>query len=794
MSETQVMQEQGQETRQLWKAPHSTIDSQAPLGLPSDQVFDESFVRYEVEYGVVMDQLSKIYKSWKSTIREYIANAESACMAVTKNKDRLDSAFYEPEIRIIYDPGQCMLQIEDNGIGLSKRMFLEVFRYFGRSRNAFDPTVSGMFGLGAKSFVMLVGDKGSMTLHTKSRETGECYKMYARKLGFDVLPYENRDYGTAFTFIHDAEMNRAEIVKTIREYAHYVRVPVYLTVIGNQSFTCEIKYDTYPYTSQYTVQPQGPELISMNSIESGIDRTEFDLLNDLKEGRYSRDHNHSTVRLSFSTEHYDFDGLFHFISDRLQDSRRSRIQMLLISMPTETVSLEGFHSGIVRIKSETGAGWLPRPTPDRERFEEKSRDLFLRQLHSDIVQRLPEVIGTMESFGDFFKLKENERTIWTHIHDSESWNKFLPERTRHVFDVLFTEIRGWKDRSRDRDSRISGYYGQNRPMQFVHQALRYAFSRGAFIYLAPENAPKSRTMREKARTAMDGGHLIIAGYTPPEDLRVAYGNVFHDLSEVRVEHEENLPDEVIVHGVRIKSTLFNEPCRHHERKSLDSLKSCKTKQAAAFGAQDNLLKYLDMLRLTSHTCPVMLFKASSAQIKWLKENTKILPIREYIEWAKKQVLMTSQGQMTVEEISRRNDAVLHSISRQAGMRLMRVLKNVLYVPLSDEDYFMLTAARCEDKTTASKPRIYQNILTPLNLPEPHHLRWVPDEMSERQALWAYAMFAVSSEKDLDAISSIISTAPIPHLMRIIDNIIKLQKENDPQPQLLAYLFASEATA
>ncbi len=38
-------------------------------------------IPYEIEYGVVMDQLSRIYKSWKSTILEYIANAESACMS-----------------------------------------------------------------------------------------------------------------------------------------------------------------------------------------------------------------------------------------------------------------------------------------------------------------------------------------------------------------------------------------------------------------------------------------------------------------------------------------------------------------------------------------------------------------------------------------------------------------------------------------------------------------------------------------------------------------------------------------
>ena len=101
------------------------------------------------------------------------------------------------------------------------------------SRNAFDPSVSGMFGLGAKSFVMLVGDKGSMVIHTKSRETGECYKMYARKVGFDVLPHEDRGYGTSFTFIHDSGFNKLDVVKAIGEFSRYVRVPVRFTISGN---------------------------------------------------------------------------------------------------------------------------------------------------------------------------------------------------------------------------------------------------------------------------------------------------------------------------------------------------------------------------------------------------------------------------------------------------------------------------------------------------------------------------------------------------------------------------------
>src|SRR5574340_1198472 len=82
----------------LWKSPTSVTDTQKPIKRKTAN-FDSNFIPYEIEYGVVMDQLSKIYKSWKSTIREYIANAESACISASK----LDPD-YRPEINITYNP------------------------------------------------------------------------------------------------------------------------------------------------------------------------------------------------------------------------------------------------------------------------------------------------------------------------------------------------------------------------------------------------------------------------------------------------------------------------------------------------------------------------------------------------------------------------------------------------------------------------------------------------------------------------------------------------------------------
>jgi len=160
-----------------------------------------------------------------------------------------------------------------NGIGFSEKMFMEVFRYFGRSRNAFDPTISGMFGLGAKSFVMLVGDKGSMVIHTRSRETDECYKMYARKVGFDVLPNEDRGYGTSFTFVHDPGFNKLHVIKAIGDYSRYVRVPVNFTITGSP-VTVDNTDRQYPHTNQpetVILEPSGSVPISMISPELVLD-------------------------------------------------------------------------------------------------------------------------------------------------------------------------------------------------------------------------------------------------------------------------------------------------------------------------------------------------------------------------------------------------------------------------------------------------------------------------------------------------------------------------------------------
>jgi len=808
----------------LWKAPASVADTQKPIKLETTG-FDSSFIPYEIEYGVVMDQLSKIYKSWKSTIREYIANAESACMSAGK----LDLD-YIPEINIVYSPEQCLFTIEDNGIGLSKKMFMEVFRYFGRSRNAFDPTISGMFGLGAKSFVMLVGDKGSMVIHTRSRETDECYKMYARKVGFDVLPHEDRGYGTSFTFVHDPGFNKLQVIKAIGEYSRYVRVPVNFRITGSSVSMDNPDYNSFSNNPrQVIIEPSGPTMISGMSPEMLLDEK----IREAIQRTYHRDHGREFIKISYSTEHYDFCGLIDIdISEGCLTSIPSNnTSLLLISMPTEETNQELFAKAVVRIKSETGPDWLPKPTPDRERFEEKSREAFLDKLHADLVERLQTIsgesifyrgsdsapekcefkgIGTIVSYRSYFDLTDVQKIIWRYIFSMQSLKKHLQQQTENILNQLYREVNNWEPSELARWNRRS-----RRHRNELHSAIETALENNSHVYLAPSNAKKSRTLREKAKAAkaMHGVVLLdLFSSSLPQSLLDELP-IFRDLSEIKVESKDRMPDHVAFHEVGIDkytATSRRSTCQKH----IEFMEKLERNQAVAFRNDDNINAYLGLLEEPSHTCPVGLFKATQAQIKWLKSNSKILSLSEYISWAKEQKLATSRGPMRLDHLLGSSSAIFHSIGETAGSRLLNYFKKcpeMIYVPLTGEDYFMAAAAIHFSKPKSDggvqghlarqnyKPKIYSSsgLIEHLHLDGKDRGSW-SDWTADRRGLWIYSRLVLGDSNDMQAVDAIIRSAPLGSLTRIIDCIVKLRLNTKQhrstafQPELLGQLFGQVA--
>jgi|GEM_PF-3441058 len=808
----------------LWKAPASVADTQKPIELEIAG-FDSSFIPYEIEYGVVMDQLSKIYKSWKSTIREYIANAESACMSAIK----LDPT-YRPEINITYNPEQCLLTIEDNGIGLSKKMFMEVFRYFGRSRNAFDPSISGMFGLGAKSFVMLVGDKGSMVIHTRSRETDECYKMYARKVGFDVLPNEDRGYGTSFIFVHDPGFNKLQVIKAIGDYSRYVRVPVNFRITGSPVTMDNPDYSSFSNNPrQVIIVPSGSTMISGMSPETLLD----DKIREAIQRTYHRDHVMEFIKISYSTEHYDFYGLIDI--DRSEECMTSipsnNTSLILISMPTEETSQELFAKAVVRIKSETGPDWLPKPTPDRERFEEKSKEAFLDKLHADLVEHLQTItgeaifyrgsdsapekrefrgIGTIVSYRSYFDLTDVQKIIWRYIYSMQGLKKHLTQQIESILNQLYREVNNWEPSELPRWNRRS-----RRHRNELHSAIETALENNSNVYLAPSNAKKSRTLREKAKAAkaMHGVVLLdLFSNSLPQKLLDELP-IFRDLSEIRVESKDRMPDHVVFHEVGIdKYTAASR--RSTSQKHIESIGILERNQAVAFRSDDNINAYLRLLEEPSHTCPVGLFKATQAQIKWLKSNSNILSLSEYISWAKEQKFSTSRGPMRLDHLLGSSNAIFHSIGETAGSRLLNYFKSqpgMIYVPLLGEDYFMAAATIYFSKPKADGsvqghiaqrdyiPRIYNSseLIEHLHLDGKDRGIW-GEQAAERKGLWIYSRLVLGESNDMQAVDAIIGSAHLGSLTRIIDCMVKLRQNTKQHrstafhPELLGQFFAQVA--
>jgi len=180
-------------------------------------------VVWNFELNVVKEYLSKFYRSDFACIREYLANAIAAQFKADVN-DPIKVEIYPDRI-----------VIEDNGIGISKKTFREVFMWFGRSENKNISGVQGMFGLGAKSFMMLTGEKGKMIMKTRSRETNEAYSAILTSYGAEIIDDGGKeDYGTRFEIYPEETLSSRTInsfVDGIKELFDFSRIPIELFAV-----------------------------------------------------------------------------------------------------------------------------------------------------------------------------------------------------------------------------------------------------------------------------------------------------------------------------------------------------------------------------------------------------------------------------------------------------------------------------------------------------------------------------------------------------------------------------------
>lgn len=803
----------------LWKVPE--IDNkQRPITVKTsstDNPFgDEKFIGYEIEFEVVVDHLAKMYKSWTSAIREYIANAESACISAIKNAP--NNKDYAPNINITYEPSTHSLTIDDNGIGISKQVFTEVFKYFGRSRNAFDSTTSGKFGLGAKSFIMLVGSEGSMIMHTKSRETNETYKMYARKLGFDVLPNTPRDYGTSFTFVHDPTIVPSSIISSVLTYSEFVKVPVYLTIIdnGDQPELCKVKTNS-------------PTLISINTIKTAVDTA-------IKQSTspYKDTINNTATRVSISNEFYDFEGFIQVAEHLVNPSKSkprsvntptitpagnlhstiedpqptstpeaslpptittivpgnsSSPRTLLISMLTgDSTSLLPFNTSYIQIKTEDGPVWLPKPTPDRERFQDTNLTQFQTRLHKDIITELLKVTGNFDTIEEFFKLKREHIAIWEYILTSGEWFSYIDGPKRIVMRQACCPVHLYKLKVPCSNTTIETLSDTTDEPLFniIHNAIREKKK----IYLAKSKWRLSAKTKALADTITEQGHLVVLNQrntTETDAIIKLFPDLFNNIDTVKpTKVKKQRDNSKITYTTTRISSYDNKADLETHTIDLVSLKNLKKQQVIVFKTTDKDQRHRLALCQPSYTCNMNLFVATKDQIKWIHENTELLTLNEYVEYAGTVIIQTNQGPMTIDQISNIDPTtmILHSVTEQIGTRLNKVITDKLYVPLSNVNYMEMVSVLINKdiQYTLTKDITQYLGLTRIDAYNPANADSCTTYVKE---ILAYATITLSDPKDIDAIKGFVKRIKscdndLDNLIHIIDRLRIAQATNNTE--------------
>lgn len=238
----------------------------------SDHPFGKKPKEWEADLRpLIRDVADSLYDSWEATIREYLANAETACLKVSRYaNDPTDSPFndmtvedgYEPRITVVWDKSKQKLTIQDNGIGMAGIEVDKVFRYIGRTAARDLGTMSGEFGIGALSFLKFIGtDNSTMVMLSNSRLNDDNAAYLVSLAGIEPVmgSLGEEEFGTKFKL--DQKKKDMEVRGAVEKFAEWMRVPVLyreLNENGEEIFNEDWgdrrlfdEYDPSSYATQY---------------------------------------------------------------------------------------------------------------------------------------------------------------------------------------------------------------------------------------------------------------------------------------------------------------------------------------------------------------------------------------------------------------------------------------------------------------------------------------------------------------------------------------------------------------
>jgi hypothetical protein len=182
---------------------------------------DDNEVESEAILGIVADS---IYQNADAPIREYIANAETACMRAVE-----EYGLDRPIIEILYDRSNNRFVIKDNGIGISTERMDEICGVVGRTDMLDTGEMSGMWGMGMYSWFgdKFAGKNGTARIVTHSRETDENYGVLFALGNKEATDMKMPDdvYGTEVSGVIK-DTDDLDVRSTVKKYSRWSRVTV----------------------------------------------------------------------------------------------------------------------------------------------------------------------------------------------------------------------------------------------------------------------------------------------------------------------------------------------------------------------------------------------------------------------------------------------------------------------------------------------------------------------------------------------------------------------------------------
>ena len=378
-------------------------------------------VNIEMAKSIMAD---KIYESDASALREQLTNALShGCVAYHEKFGYTDDVYVD----ISFDHGERTVTIRDNGMGMSKETFKNVFMYFGNSSvsETENNKRSGMFGLGAISFFRIAS---SCIVESYHRETGEHYSFMTRGKSVTEILDGNKimtggehdhdkgiigDYGTSTKIYLKKNVKINDLVQMVKTVGSNYPARTLMHVVNSEG---EQSIQTYQ-------QEDHDEEIELPAVHTFEDFVKLQCSNPAKNGK---DYQYTKILDNEFVEVFITDLPNVRYGDSVCDAYLCRVP---IKLELHNFNEHRFRS-FVNIKQEKYKGiddegneaLLAIPMNNRDRAEERADEWLDDQLVAEIIPVIQ---------------KDNHFTTVQEFRDIP--NNWIPARYNHIMADIYDD-------------------------------------------------------------------------------------------------------------------------------------------------------------------------------------------------------------------------------------------------------------------------------------------------------------------------------------------------------------------